>query len=387
MAGKKNILIIDALKTGINYFFEYILTPILVSLPFVLIFLPIFMYAGAMSNPIWFVSGWGLLIIPVLASAIFLQNYVMIKAISEKNNDFEVENIALMAMKKIPGVILMSCIITAGMVVGLVLLIIPGIIIAFLWDFWLIIYLKKGGVLKSLEETVTMIKPYFFKFLGLCLLWLFVVYLPILIISFIVSKNNPLIGQLIAQVGLVSGFLLKMWMFSLYNAIGKASGFKHSKDRKAGKSVTKILVIIVILLTGLLFTFPITNLIFRFADHASKGVTYSVKGNIMNIYKHGIVRHTTLLYYDRIVEIKYYPDGEKLSETVKINGLPEGDSKEYYKSGKVRLKKTYVKGLQEGKEIEYTEDGKVLEAYEFKAGKAIKDITEQEKKANLDDLK
>lgn len=72
--------------------------------------------------------------------------------------------------------------------------------------------------------------------------------------------------------------------------------------------------------------------------------------------------------------LKYFPDGQLMTESYYIDGFPDGKFTHYHPDGKVQISGKYKNGKQVGDWKYYDENGKAVDKDEFRKQEEVKEI-------------
>ncbi len=376
----KPVSVLDAVKEGTLYFFDNALLILVFLIPYCLIGALFFM-SNIIANPYRFFNvPYVFYMVSAAVIALLLYNCFTVSfftlRVASRDKYFKPisGNFGALALKMTLGLLVVRMIAVVAAGVGLVLLVIPGIIIAVMFSFAGFAYVLNGGVVLSLQESRAILKGNFWKFiqLGLAIIAL---YIGLSIIKSVITAF--LSGWLSFIPALAVNFLelaIYFWTFALYKQMMINKGFTHAQDRKTAdfpyKFISAVsLILIAVFLAGIAWACAVIAP--KFADYTKievktegpKSVMYIKGVPSTAVEETGFARSKWYVYYD----------SGKLKNETDINLMTmDYSTKEYYESGALKKTQEFRSGRQEGEEIIYDEKGGIKEKHEYKKGLLIK---------------
>jgi hypothetical protein len=282
------------------------------------------------------------------------------------------ENITALALKRVPGLVILELIIMTAGIIGTFFFIIPGIIIVFTFIFTSYIYALNGGVFMSLQESRDLMKKNYGYLFSLLLL-IFIVNIGLSIIfSFIKSPLDGVWYFLPDLLNNIIGLFAGFWLFALYKHALLSKSFVHAADRQGHRFSYKFMawlcgLIGVIFIAGVVWVMSYVGP--RFMSLAQLEV--KSQGQRTILYYQGVPIAGAEATGFQKSKWYYFEKGKLKMEWESNMLIMNGESKTYYEDGRLYKLQNYRNNNLDGEETIYDEDGKVIEQHYYEKGKIV----------------
>lgn len=371
MENKKSVSVFRAIGNGTAYFFRNFHLAFLFALP-----LPAFWAWFYIKNGNVFVMDFTKMITPGMILMFFVWlflwtwafNFLIIHVVSKSYVlNLGIKNQVMTALKRLPGMLAVWAMFCVCMMLAMLLLLIPGIIVACVWSMVVFVYILNGGMIKSFEEGRELVRGYAWKVFGLILVF-FIIYIAAMVPVFInpgIFMSFP--GVMLYGVYILLAYLFYFWLIAFYRELVEAKSYAPDGDRKGKSGFYRFFMALSMILAaagaaGYVYLFAVVMP----AVQEKTGMVTRTEGKKTTTYVKG-VPHSAVEYGDKGVVnyTYYYPDGAIKTEMSMRFISIVGEKKDYHENGKLKMVTPYEKGKMNGTALEYDNKGKLIRKCEY----------------------